>query len=356
MANKLRNLFDDGNRELTGKFSFENIEKHKAFVEAINKATKEGIPTAVDGIREISISFKDGDSQYPLKKDEKVTSVVIYPCETPIDIGVDTDKGKRDVRFLKKELKEKVELENIDKKGADIKIVFDFKEKKAVLNYNAKMEKADSLDELIDYFNTMYFLCKKMFGTDVESEEVENMANFFMTNVIFFEQLQCISKKLGIQILPSEIKDIENDDFFIERLYFSLIESRVLRSNQKVLSMNNISFIDDKNPGDNPMIATYLEQGRVMLCGKEVNIFIVSMAFNLLIDKEELIENGNSKLFFKDTEKDPIYISSRIFLNEEEAQKELEVAMENKEPYIEAKTLGECIRDCYEDYKACKTV
>ena len=356
MANKLRNLFDDGNQEITGKVSFQNPEKYNAFVAAIEKATKEGIPTAVDGISGISISFKDGNSQYPLESNDSVTKVVIFPSDSIVNIDIETDKGERTLRFLKKVLEGKTILETTEKKGADIKMVYDLTEKKVTMSYNAKFVEASSLDELIDFFNTLYFFSKKMFRTDVESEEVENILNYFLTNIIYFEQLQAISKKMGIQILPSAIKDIEDDDYFVERLFYSLIDNRVLRSNRKVTSMNNISFVGDKRPGDNPMTVTYLEQGRVSLCGEEVNVFFVSMAFNLVVEKEEVLENGDCKLFFKDTEKDPMYISSRIFLSEDEAKKEMEIAMENKDPYVNAKTLGEYIRNRYDDYRTRKIV
>lgn len=356
MANKLRNLFDEEKQELTGKVSFQDIEKYNNFVAAIEKTTKEGIPTAVDGISGISISFKDGNSQYPLESNDNVTNVVIYPCESPVNIDVETDKGKRTLRFLKKQLENKTVLETIDKKGADIKIVYDLKEKRVTINYNAKYIESSCLDELVDYFNTLYFFSKKMFRTEMESEEVESILNYFLVNVIYLEQLQELSKKLEIQILPSAIKDIEDDDLFVERLFFSLVENKVLRSNRKVMSMNNISFVGDKRPGDNPMIVTYLEQGKVSLCGKEVNVFFVNMAFNIVVDKEEILENGDSKLFFKDMENDPMYISSKILLSEEEAKKELEDALDNKEPYVAAKTLGECIRDRYDNYRTSKVV
>ena len=74
------------------------------------------------------------------------------------------------------------------------------------------------------------------------------------------------------------------------------------------------------------------------------------------LDKEEILDNGECKLFFKDTEKDPMYISSRIFLSEDEAKKELEIAMEDKNPYVDAKTLGEYIRNRYDNYKSRKIV
>ena len=54
---------------------------------------------------------------------------------------------------------------------------------------------------------------------------------------------------------------------------------------------------------------------------QSANTLFHFMAFNIVVDKEEILENGDSKLFFKDMENDPMYISSKILLSEEEAKK-----------------------------------
>ena len=96
------------------------------------------------------------------------------------------------------------------------------------------------------------------------------------------------------------------------------------------------------------MIVTYLEQGRLSLLGEERNIFVVNMAFNLIVEKEEPEENGDSKLYFKEDENNPMFISSKMFLDEERAESELKSALDTKEPYLEAKTLFEYIKEAHE--------
>lgn len=69
---------------------------------------------------------------------------------------------------------------------------------------------------------------------------------------------------------------------------------------------------------------------------------------NLVIDKEEPEDNGDSKLFFKDDENHPMYIVSRIFLDEKQAELELEHALNNIDPYTNANILMEYIKESHE--------
>lgn len=133
---------------------------------------------------------------------------------------------------------------------------------------------------------------------------------------------------------------------------FSLIENKLIRSNRKVTSMNNIHFPTDKRSREEPMMVTYLEKGRLLLLKNEIDVYIVNMALNLIIDKEEPEDKGGAKLFFKDDENCPMYIVSRIFLDEKQAELELEHALNNKDSYINANTLIEYIKESHESYLA----
>lgn len=348
MANKLRDLFDDDSQEVTGKVSFSGPESYDDFMTAVKRATDEGIASTVKGVTGISIAYKDGESQYPINSHDRVTDVMVFPYETPLEIVVSTDKGERKLKFHRKNLKDGFELRNVEGKGASYSITLNNLSKSVSINYNAKYDEADSLEEMIDYYNTLYFFSKNMFRRDVPSEEVDNVLNHFISAIIYFERLKDLSKVLNIEIVPSQVGQIENEDWFIDRVFFSLVENKTIRSNRKVNWMNNVHFSNDHKPDGNPMIVTYLEQGRISLLEEVRDVFVVNMAFNLIVDKEEQEEDGNSKLFFKDDENNPMYIASKMFLNQEDAENELKNALDNKEPYIEAKTLFDYIKEAHE--------
>ncbi len=348
MGNKLREMFDDSKQEYTGKVSFESPENYNNFLEAIRKATEEGIPSEVDGISGISVSVKDGDNQFPLQQHDIVTKLMVFPCETSVEQSVETDCGERILRFRRKELKDKFVLQNVDGKGADYKIVYDLKAKNINVTYKAEYDQADDLDEMIDYYNALFYFSKKLFRSDVKDEDVDNVLNHFISSILYFERLKEIGKKLNVSILPKDIDKIDDEDLFIEKVYFSLIDNRHIRSNRKVTSMNNVHFPNDKRPREEAMVVTYLEKGRLLLLENEIDIYIVNMAFNLVIDKEEKEDDGSSKLFFKDDENNPMYIVSRIFLDKKQAEHELEYGLNNKEPYINARTLIDYIQESHE--------
>ena len=270
-------------------------------------------------------------------------------------MSVVTDSGERTLKFARTESKEKIVLKNVDGKGALVKITYNLNEKNINVNFSAAYDQASTLDELIDYYNSLYFFTRRMFRTDEKNEDIDTILNHFISSILYFERLKKLSEVLKITIEPKDISKIDDEDLFIERVYFSLVENKAIRRNQKVTSMNNVHFPTNRRPGDDePMIFTYLEQGRMLMLDKEIDIYIVSMAFNLIIDKEELEESGDTKLYFRDDDNNPMYIVSSIFLDEESAQKELENALNKKEPYINAKTLFDYIKESHDSYAKLK--
>ena len=51
------------------------------------------------------------------------------------------------------------------------------KDKSINVTYKAIYEQANDLDELIDYYNTLFYFSKKIFRTDVKDEDVDNVLN-----------------------------------------------------------------------------------------------------------------------------------------------------------------------------------
>ena len=341
MSNKLRDMFDE---EYTERFSFENVEKYNKFVEAVRKATEEGISTEVDGITGICVSITDGENKYPLHRHEAVDKVIILPYEKNIELDIKTDNGNRLLKFLLKELKDKYVLENVEGKGACYKITYDLKANTINVNYSSDFDHASDLEELIDYYNTLYFFSKMLFKTEEMNKDIDNILNHFLASIIYFKRLKKLSEILKIDITPQSIRSIDNEDLFVERLYFCLAEDKKIRSNRRVNFIKNVFFEGEKRPLNEPMIVSYMEKGKLTLLDNEIEVYSSNMAFNLIMDKEEVDSDGNNKIYFRDDDNNPMFIVTRIFLDEDEAKKELEFALDNKEEYLDSKTLFDYIK------------
>ena len=129
MSNKLRDLFDDSKQEIAGKVSFDNSEKYELFVNAVDKAIKEGKPITVDGIANLTISYCDGKSKYPISETNQLTELRIYPNAEMVEVDVLTDQGPKKLKFMRYYQEDKIVLDSVDGKGASINISYDEKQK-----------------------------------------------------------------------------------------------------------------------------------------------------------------------------------------------------------------------------------
>lgn len=342
MANRLRDLFDDSKQEIRIDITFENADKNSAFQEAVRKAIEEGESTLVDGIEAINETIIDGNSRYTIEKHQPIDKMVVSPTIMRHELSVKTDKGNRKMMLELQRVKEGFEFSNSDKIGISIHIMLDLKNKKTVMNYRFENKDEYRLSEISDYYNTVYFFLNEYFKTNEPSDGLDKLKNHLLLSMIYFERIEKISNLLGIKVLPSKIDEIVNDDLFVERVYFSLIEKKIIRTNGKVNSISGAHFENSDRIGEKPMIVTYLETVKLTILDATRTLYVVNVAFNLIIDREE--ENdGETKLYFRDDENNPMYISSRAFLDESDAIEEMEKCLNNKELYKEAPTLVDLI-------------
>ncbi len=356
MGNRLKDMFDDSNQEYACNVSFNSSKHYREFLEAVRKATEEGVSSKVNGISGISLSVKDGDKQYPMKNNEQVEIVIVSPSQSLVNVPVDTDIGKRNLEFVRTNLKDKVVLNNTNGKGASYQITYDIETKIVNVDYKAVYEEAENLDELIEYYNTLYFFSKQLFRADVTNDDIETLLNFFLSSVLYFERLKALGYLLKVDVLPKNIKSIDNEDLFIERAYFCLIENKAIRIEQKVNSMDFVEYRSDSAPKDKQMAVVYLEKRVMTLLEKTIEFYVVNMAFNLLIDKEEHNEHGGATLFFKEDPDQPMYLVSKWYLDEKLAVDELEHGLNHKDSYLDARYLSDYIKDAHSTALLSKTI
>lgn len=146
------------------------------------------------------------------------------------------------------------------------------------------------MSEISDYYNTVYFFLNEYFKTNEPSDGLDKLKNHLLLSMIYFERIEKISNLLGIKVLPSKIDEIVNDDLFVERVYFSLIEKKIIRTNGKVNSISGAHFENSDRIGEKPMIVTYLETVKLTILDATRILYVVNVAFNLIIDRESLID------------------------------------------------------------------
>ena len=92
------------------------------------------------------------------------------------------------------------------------------------------------------------------------------------------------------------------------------------------------------------LIATFKSKWDYELCGRKIDIYTSNFVFNAIVDRVYAEEDGNTKVYFTDTKDEPMYISAKGFLSDEEADHEMKKAFDEIDEYKNAKTIFEHIQ------------
>ena len=208
--------------------------------------------------------------------------------------------------------------------------------------YNVDMEKAKNINDLLEEYERMEAIIDLFFKKDVENKELEELRRWLTVSINYFRRFQKVLSTLKIKDEKINIKEAEEKEFLIEKLYLLLIENGKIRSNQKIKSINDVEI--DKAVIGEPIFVVYVND----LFGNVITFYMVSSIFNAIAEDIKKDENGKKKLLFSDTDSNPMYRVYSGFLNKKEAEKEEKRVINKIEEYKEAKTLEEYLEQLRE--------
>ena len=102
--------------------------------------------------------------------------------------------------------------------------------------YNVDMEKAKNINDLLEEYERMEAIIDLFFKKDVENKELEELRRWLTVSINYFRRFQKVLSTLKIKDEKINIKEAEEKEFLIEKLYLLLIENGKIRSNQKIKS------------------------------------------------------------------------------------------------------------------------
>ena len=209
--------------------------------------------------------------------------------------------------------------------------------------YNVDMEKAKNINDLLEEYERMEAIIDLFFKNDVENKELEELRRWLTVSINYFRRFQKVLSTLKIKDEKINIKEAEEKEFLIEKLYLLLIENGKIRSNQKIKSINDVEI--DKAVIGEPIFVVYVNEQNIDLFGNVITFYMVSSIFNAIAEDIKKDENGKKKLLFSDTDSNPMYRVYSGFLNKKEAEKRV---INKIEEYKEAKTLEEYLEQLRE--------
>ena len=132
--------------------------------------------------------------------------------------------------------------------------------------YNVDMEKAKNINDLLEEYERMEAIIDLFFKKDVENKELEELRRWLTVSINYFRRFQKVLSTLKIKDEKINIKEAEEKEFLIEKLYLLLIENGKIRSNQKIKSINDVEI--DKAVIGEPIFVVYVNEQNIDLFGQ----------------------------------------------------------------------------------------
>lgn len=344
MSNKLKSIFSKENDKNLGKIKFSSRDGSKQFLESIKQMYKDGKPVKIDNIESIKAYITDDFYSIPIleSKGKDIEELFIAPAK--IKKSVTLNNG-RVFNFRIFQTEDKVILETYEDSIISLRIELEKEEKEnnVHLDYKLNPDKAKKIVDIIESCNdTIAFLIYFFEDDSIEISFLDNLLEVFSKWISVLEKLDKLSRFLDISFDLSKITTEDYRD--LEILYALLIEKQCFRYDKKFESSNMPISNNDTNKiksiiGEK-IDLTFTAIIDFEIYGEKIRVYIAQLLSNAILENFE-VDDDTIRLFYTDTDSEPMYVSYSGFKSEKECNEEMSKIIQNKKKYLNALTVEE---------------
>ncbi len=334
MANKLKDMLDPKNSGLALTLNFKSLEDRTNFINAIDKIGKTGVPQEVPVPKSIDFFKTVGGYQYPYDNVEDIVKMIVYPETDTVEMPIVVDGVELKYAFQRVRTDEVILLKSKNPKVLDVGLEFKIRDNKVNFNYKSHPGNATTIDELILEYKRFLALLDVLFQKPVLIEQLGDIKKYFNKSLQEYVRAKELCEVLGINITPKTVIDEDNKDFLTEKLYILLVKKSIIRQNDK-LNFIEMADVDNLEIGQ-ALFAVYGRTADLEIYGEHRKIYTVNCTFGAMIQDVKLKEDGINVVYFKDSEKNPMYRSYTAYLDEKDALDEMNNIVEKREQYENA--------------------
>jgi len=358
MANKIKDIFSNDMFGVEGKIDFKDKESYENYLAKLEEVYNEGNAVEIEGVSSITTSISQNGMNFPFDIVSEPVSVVIAPSVEPVILSVKVNNENREMKFNRSETRYNVTLKSDPDAIVYFQLTLLKNEKKQIIKYEIQLEKAKTIDDIIDGFCLAEAFFIWLFEQsenpldEKDSVMIQNIIKYFHNQQRFFERLNAISKEFNLSSLIDKIKDLTSEEqHAIDELYLLICEHKIVRLNGKFTydETTSITFNDktaDLNVGNN-LDLTYLETCEYSFLGQTVKIYTANLFTNLIIKDIRTESDGSTKVLYGDIDSKPMFVSFSAYKTEEEASEECKTIIEHVKDYKDAEYSNVYIQKYY---------
>lgn len=356
MANKLKDIFSNKMIDLGGNLRFENSEAYKKFLEALKIVEKEGRVVEVEGVSSISTKVKTGNYEYPFSEADRVNKVYVGPVTEQVPITLKTDVGEKTLVLTRYYTTSDIILETNKKDVVYLKLIISKESNQTTLSYRTQSELAKSIGEIVEKYSIVvaflnYLFVKDIKGQNEEYEMINNIKKYFNDALAYFKRAKKIEETFKVNFDPAKQNENENDEQELEELYSLLFENRVFRCNAKLNGETDAEIVmkefEPQMATGKKVEMTFSATVEFNIYGQKISIYTANLLVNAIIKDIKESEEGKTKIWYGDTDSEPMFFAYTGFKTVKQRNQELKKLMENKRKYLSAVTIEEYLMKKY---------
>lgn len=353
MSNKLKKVFNNNDIIYKGTIHFKNRDALKEFEDIIDRVFKNGefVRSDAKGIESISTGIETGNSLFSLDSGGTVVDFLIGPAvEKEHMIPLNIDGAEVTLPLLQYRIQDGIILETKKEFSFDIRMVFIGSTQEVKLRVTPRFERASTTEKLLEDIVLSEQLIDYFFADNSSDKQSQiNTAKRFLGDLQeLFSTLKYVEEQLEkrLDIAAVDITDIDSNRDLYE--LSQVLHGKAIRLNAKMLPSDDasIKLTESKDVAiGNAIALTYRSEIEYYVWNNSINLYTANLLSNAVVKSTKRLENGNTQIFYGDTDSKPMYISYKCFRSIEDATKELSTLMENKEEYENAKTVEQYWRE-----------
>ena len=334
MGNRLKEMLDKKNNGLALTFTFNSLEDRTNFLSAVNKTGETGMPQEVPAPQSIETRITIGSYQYPYKNENDIVKMIVYPATSIFEIPVIVDGAEFKYLFRRVKTNEVISINSINTSVIDVTMELRLNDKVVNFTYKSHPKTAETIDILIQEYKCFLALLDYMFQESGPTDKLEDIRKYYSQSIKEYTRAKQLSEVLAIDLTPKMVIDEKDKERLIEKVYLLLVKNSIIRQNDK---LNHIEMVNIENLEiGQELFATYRQKVDLEIFGEHREFYTVNCIFGAEICKVEPNDDGTNVVYFKESEKNPMFRSYSAFIDETAAQKEMDNIMDRRELYEHA--------------------
>lgn len=350
MGNKLKDIFSNKMIDLGGNIRFDNPEAYKKFLEALKIVEEEGKVVEVEGVSSISTKVTSGNYEYPFSEDDRVEKVYVGPSIDIVPITLQTEMGEMTLQLRRYHTTSETILENDKKSIVYLKLSVKKESGQNIFSYRAQPELAKNIEEIIESYSIIETFLNYLFRDNIHASKeeygmIENIKKYFNGAVAYFKRVRKIEEIFEKQFNPAKQNEKGNDEQELEELYLLIFEEKAFRYNAKlngpVDAEITMKVLDPQLAIGKKVEMTFSGTAEFDIYGEKILIYTANLLVNAVVKEIKEETDGKMKIWYDDTDSEPMFISYKGFKTLDEREEEMEKMMGHKKKYIDAVTIEE---------------